>query len=450
MNERIRNLMANPSRGLLILAWPVIISMLLHSLLHFVDFFFVGGLGPDALAGVQLAFPVFFLIMAVGTGIQVGSAALIAKRMGERNKKWAEETGLHALFLAIALAAVLTILGTISAGPVAEAFGGGSAASVLAGDYLEVLFAGSFIFLVSFALYSILQGEGDTKTVMKISMAFTATNIILDPLFIYNLGMGVGGAAVATVLAEAVSVVLFLWYIVAAKRSYLKIKPREFIYTPQIIKNILKVGIPSAFSQIGLSIAVGGINVILIGFGDLAVAAYGIGFRIDSLAILPVLGLVGGIVPMVGYFRGAKDFKGAKRVNHGGIKMALGFTIFISLLIFLLAGFLPSIFTSDNAVIAMATDYLRVIAFAYPFIGVTIIVSGTFQGLGKGLPSMVITLARATLLAIPLAYTLAYLVPLGVFGVWVGVAVSSVITAAISVGWIESRFKKLCGACGRG
>ena len=443
MNEQIRKLMENPRRGLLVLSWPMIVSMVFGTLLNFVDFFFVGGLGPNALAAVQLSFPIFFLIIAIGSGIGIGTTALMAKRLGEKNKLWAEEAGMHSLLLSFVVSLFFTAI-VLFIDPVAHSLGGGPEVAHLAADYMSVIFAGSAIFFLGFSMQAILQAQGDTKLIMKLSIAFTLLNIVLNPIFIYDLGMGIKGSALASVIAEGIALLAYAWHIIVRKRTYLQIKPREFIFTPQIMKNILKVGLPAAVAEIGLSIAVLGINFILSGFGDAAITAYGIGFRIDSLAILPILGLGAGAITMVGYFRGAKDYQGARRVYHTALKLVLAFTAVMGAIIFLLSWVVPHLFTKDAAVIEMAAGYLRIIAFSYPFIGITIILSSAFQGMGRGLPSLVITMARAILIALPVAYYLAYHTGLGVTGAWVGIVASGAFSATVAFAWIEAYFRKLC------
>jgi putative MATE family efflux protein len=446
MNEKIKSFMENPRRGLLILSWPMIVSMVFGTLLSFVDFFFVGGLGPNALAAVQFSFPIFFFIIALGSGISIGTTALMAKRLGEKNKKWAEETALHSLLLSFLVSLVFTVL-VLVIDPIAHGLGGGPEVAHLAADYMSVLFAGSLVFFLNFSMMAILQAQGDTKLIMKLSVAYTLINIVLNPIFIYSLGLGIRGSSLANVLSEGLALLYFFWHILARKKTFLQISLRDFIYTPQIMKNILKVGIPAALAEIGLSIAVLGINFVLVGFGDLAVSAYGVGFRIDSLAILPVLGLGSGVITMVGYFRGAKDYKGARRVYRMAIKLVLVFTIVTGAAIFLLSWSLPHLFTKDAAVIGMASDYLRIIAFNYPLIGVAIVLSSAFQGMGRGVPSLVITMARAILIALPVAYYLAYHTSLGVIGAWVGILLSGVFSAAAAFAWIEFYFRRLCGNC---
>lgn len=444
--EHIRKLMENPRRGLLILAWPMIVSMVFGTLLNLVDFFFVGGLGPNALAGVQLSFPPFFLIISLCIGISTGTTALMAKRLGEKNKQWAEETGLHSLLLSFVVSLVFTLM-LLIVDPISHSLGGSADVGHFAAAYMSVLFAGSVFFFLGSSMQAIVQAEGDTKIIMKVSIAYTIINIILNPIFIYTLGMGISGSAFATIVAEGIGLLMFVWHIMVKKRSYLRIRPREFIYTPQIIKNILKVGLPTAVAEIGLSIEVLGINGILSGFGDSAISAYGIGFRVDSIAVLPVLGLGAGAITMVGYFRGAKDYKSARKVCHIAVKLTLVFTALIGAAMFLLSWVLPAVFTSDAGVIGMAADYLRIIAFSYPFLGVAIILSSAFQGMGRGVPSLVITIARAIVVALPVAYYLAYYTPLGLIGVWVGLVAAVAFSASAAFIWIERYFKRLCAAC---
>ncbi len=444
MNERISKLMENPQRGLITLATPMIISTVFSTILNLVDFFFVSGLGPNALAAVHVSFPAFFIIISLGQGVIIGSTALISKRMGEGNKKWAEETGLHAIFIALLLSAIFTIM-AVWAPQMAGGMGVGPEVTAMASDYIQVIFLGSFVFFILFALQSVLQGEGHTRMVMKISLIFTFLNAALDPLFIYWLDMGVGGAAIATVIAAGTALAYASWYIILSKKSYLKINPREFIYTPQIIKNIFKVGIPAAGSHIGISIMIFGLNFILAGFGDKAVSAYGIGFRIDSFAILPILGLSGGLIPLLGYFRGARNYEGAHKVSRLALKMSVAFGLLAGILIYFSAPYLGGIFTDDPEVIAITISYLQIMAFAYVFIGTGIILSAGFQGMGRGMPSLVITLIRAIVLVIPLSYILSGYY--GVSGVATGIVLAAAGSAFVSLVWIEYYFRKICTEC---
>jgi putative MATE family efflux protein len=444
MKDRIDRLMENPQKGLITLATPMIISTVFSTVLNLVDFFFVGGLGPNALAAVQVSFPVFFLIISLGQGLIIGSTALISKRMGEKNKKWAEETGLHALFMALVLSALFTFM-ALGTPQIAESLRVGPQVTSMASDYMQVIFMGSTVFFLVFALQSILQGEGHTRMVMKVSLIFTFLNAALDPPFIYWLNMGVGGAAIATVIAAGVALAYAAWHIIWAKRSYLQINLREFIYTPQIIKNIFRVGIPAAASHIGLAASIFGFNFILAGFGDSFVSAYGIAFRIDSFAILPVLGLSGGLIPLIGYFRGAKDYKGAHKANRLALKMSLAFGLLVTLVVFLVAPYAGGLFTSDGRVIALSAEYLQVRSLSYVFAGMAIVISAAFQGMGRGMPSLVITLLRSLLLVLPLAFIFSRYWEMA--GAALGIVIATIVAAILSFLWIEQYFKRICSEC---
>jgi Na+-driven multidrug efflux pump len=162
----------------------MIISTVFSTILNLVDFFFVWGLGPNALAAVQVSFPVFFLIISLGQGLIIGSTALISKRMGEKNRKWAEESGLHAIFIALILSAIFTFTAVVAPN-ISSSLGVGPEVTEMASDYMQVIFMGSSVFFILFALQSVLQGEGHTKMVMKISLIFTFLNAGLDIPFIY-------------------------------------------------------------------------------------------------------------------------------------------------------------------------------------------------------------------------------------------------------------------------
>ncbi len=434
--NRVDSLMKDPRRGLLLLAWPVIVSSLFTVLLNFVDAFFVGGLGPEALAAMQTSFPIFGFMLAIGVGLTIGANAVIAKRLGEKNKEWAEETALHCLFLTLLVSIGFTLLAFLSP-QIAAAMGGGPVVQKMASDYIGVILAGSAVMFFSFALASILQAEGDTKTRMKAAAVMTMVNVILDPIFIYQFNMGVGGAAMATVIAQLFALAMYARMVLHKRSSYLQLRLKEFRYTPQIITSILKIGVPSMVVQMTLSITVIGFNLLLAGFGDDAISAYGIGFRADSLAIMPILGLAAGVVTMVGYYRGARDYRGARKVYMSGLKYMLVFSLLGGATMFLISDFLPHVFTADAEVISLASQYMKIIGLAYPFIGATIIISSAFQGLGRGLPSMVITMARAVLVAIPAAWLLGYGAGMGPIGVLLAIPVSAVFSSAFAVIWIE-------------
>jgi len=278
------------------------------------------------------------------------------------------------------------------------------------------------------------------KTPMIGMVLATLLNIILDPLLIFGIGpfpeLGIDGAALATVISRLFAVIVMMYYLFSTKTK-ISIKPRNFKYKKFYIKEILRVGIPSSINQSMMSVGIMALTRIVAYFGPIAIAAYGIGFRLESLVILPVLGIATAVITIVGQNVGAKKYERAEKTTFTAAKLSFIFVFFIALFMFSFPEMLFSIFTNDPLLIEYGVGFLRIISPAYLFVSVAIIIASAFQGAGDATPALIMTAIRLFIFAIPFALIFAFVLDFGLNGVWIGTVISSILSTIISFIWFK-------------
>jgi putative MATE family efflux protein len=425
----------NVTKTILVTAAPLVLALLLQTGFNIVDAIYVGRISAEAIAAVSLAFPIMFFIFAIASGIGVGATSLIARYIGSKKYDKADNVAEHALLSGLILGLLFTILGLKFGKPLLLLMGANSLVELTL-SYINVIFIGSSFMIIFVIGNNIFRGEGDTKTPMKFMMVATITNIILDPIFIFALGYGVMGAAIATVISNFMGFVAVILGFTTGKSS-VKIKPKHFKFDLKIIKKIFAIGIPSSLSQVSMSISLGIMMKIVSIFGIYAVASFGIIFRLDSIAILPAIGLMMAVIPIVGQNVGAKKFDRAEKTAYSTAIMAALFTGIVGLIFFTFPSQFIMIFNTNPEVINYGVMYLRTVTLVYAFIGVGISISGAFLGAGDPIPALVTTLLRVIFVLIPTTLLLAFKFNLGVLGIWLAVAISIVISAITSLIWFK-------------
>lgn len=439
--------------SILKLAWPIMIVLVIQTGFNIIDTIFIGRLGVNDLAAVSLAFPLDYFMILVALGLGLGLTSLVARKIGAQDKVAADNIAEHALLLSFVVALFFAVIGYIFGSRLYSFFSPNLEIRSLMADYMSVLFSGStFLFFGIFAM-AILQGEGDSRTPMKTLLIAIICNIILDPILIYGLfgapKLGVHGAAIATVMARSIACIFLIWHLFIKNKSYISFNYRDFRWQIRIVKEIFSLGLPATLSQISSSIGIMFMNKLVVYFGAVALAAYGIGFKIDSLALLPIFGFSSAAITLVGLQAGAGRLEMAKQVIPKVIKLITVFLIPISLLFLIFSKYIVWIFTSDINVIKAGAEYLKVTAPMYFFIAVTLIVASGFLGLGRGIVSFSLNALRAVVLSLFFAWLLAIPLGLGIIGVWLGMALAFVITAGISWFWWrrgESSFARHLGS----
>lgn len=426
------------------LSFPTMIAFALQTSFNVIDTIFVGRLGGDAIAAVSIVFPVVILMIALGSGTGVGAASLIARYLGTKNKREAGRVAEHAVLIALFFSILFGLMGWSFAKPLFILIGATPSVLSLAMSYSQWIFGfGGFIFIF-ITISNILRGEGDAKTPMKYMIVSVLLNIILDPFLIFGLwffpALGVEGAAIATIIARGVGCILITAHILSGK-SIIQLAFKKFKYSFNIVKGIFSIGIPASLSHMMMSLGMIFITRIVSSFGPTAIAAYGLGFRLESIAFHFALGVSLAVVPLVGHNFGAGEVKRAKKIAWVCAALAMSVTAFIGFVFLLTPRLWLRVFTNDMLVIDQAVPYIKVLSWVFAFVSLSIIIENAFQGFGKGMPKFLLTLFRLGILAIPFAYIFSKI--FGLVGVWYGLALSHLVTATIAALWFKlSRFDK--------
>ncbi len=443
MKNKVDKFIKNPKKALFTLAAPVLVSMLVQSTYSIVDTAFVGRLGSDAIAALTFSFPIFFFIIALNLGLGTGTGSLISRYLGAKQKKAAENAAMHGIILSIILGLIVFMIGNFSLASLFKLFGAATSVTALASGYMKIILLGMVFMFLSFMLNSIFSAQGDTKTPMKIQVVALGINIILDPIFIYVLGWGVNGAAIATVNAFFIS--FLLYFFKARKRSYLHLGLSSFNFGFDKVRKILAVGFPASLMMMFMSIYSVFINKFMASFGTDYVASLGMVSRLESVTVMPIVAFSMASMTLAGMFYGAKRYDLLKGTIAHAIKLTVSFALFMSFVFLIFPKIFFYIFTSDPSLLNIASAYIRIHIFAFPFLAITMICSRALQGMGHGLPGMIANLVRVFVLVIPLAYLFTQVLGYSYLSIAIAIIVGAIVAAAIALTWFLVKVRKLNG-----
>ena len=402
-HSRLKTFVANPSKSLWTLAIPIIAGMGIQTLYSIVDMIFIGRLSGLAIAAVAFNFPIFFFVMGITFGLGSGVTASIARFIGSEDKVNADNAAEHAILIALLISALLTTVGLLYGKQILIKIGCTAEVLPQAWEYLKVSCYGLSFGVFSGFFRSILAGEGDMKFPMILAGFGTILNIILDPIFIFTLGFGVAGAAWATTISQLIVFVIFIFMLFVKDHAYVKFQLRDFSLSKYILIDIIKVGLPASVSMIVMSAGQLIFNRMLATFSTDAVAAYQVGGRIDMVVFLPIFGIASALTTMVGMYYGANEIDKIRYITKYGISRAFIITSIGSILLYIFAPVIISVFTNEIVIKNIAVDYLRVISLLFPFISIGLTIGRILQGIVIGMPSLIITTIRVIGVAGPLA-----------------------------------------------
>ena len=437
--SRVDEFIAEPRKAVWKLAMPVMLGMAVQTAYSFTDMIFVGMLGSDAVAALTFNMPLGLLSIGITFGLGVGATSAIARLLGAKDKVGADNAASHALLVGALIGLFIPALGLIFSKELFDALGVPPNVLLSALLYFNII-APSFVFAnLNVQFRSILTGEGDTRTPIAFQIGGTLLNLVLDPLLIFTAGWGIAGAAWATLISQAAVFIVFIYYFFVRKGTYLQPPVRAFVFAWSVVRSILQIGFPASISMIVMSMGGMFFNRLISTFGSDAVAAYGIGGRLDSVYFLPTFALASSMVTLTGMFLGAGRIDLIRKtVNYVFVRgqfMALGFGV----LFYGLAPYVYVIFTDDAVIIAMAVGYIRTMVFAFPFITIGVISGRIFQGLGEGIPSLLLTAMRVVLISGALAFLFVRVFLMGLESVWLALALGAAITSTISFVWLRWR-----------
>lgn len=433
------------TKNVVSLAAPLMIGAFLQTTQSLVDMFWVGSLGPAAIAAVAMSGILMMLMFTIVSGIGMGAVSLVAKNMGANNISGARACAHQAFIFGVLLSFISAILGIFFSGHFLSWLGAEKEIIAAGEDYLKILLVGNFTMILFILSSSILQGAGDMINPMIFMVIANLFNIVLDPIFIFGIGvkpMYTKGAAVATVIAQGVSLFLALRLFSQGSSKiclmFSKIKLRL-----DIMFDILKVGVPTMLQMFFRSIMNMFIINIVASFGIAATAAFGIVMRIHINALLPAFALGGAAATLMGQNLGAGNIERARKSAWVATMINLVLMFIAGIIFYNFSRQVMALFTKDAQVIAIGSEFMRISAFFYIFIAFGVVLNRALGGVGDTVVPMLITFISLWGYLVPLAYYMSKYTRFGLRGIWWAVATSYALNGLLTLIWFEiGRWKK--------
>jgi len=422
---------------------PAFIGVFVNALYNIVDRIFIGqGVGSMALSGISAIFPVMLIVMGFGMLIGIGAGVLVSINLGKHDQNKAEQVLGTSFLLMLLVAVVITIIGFSIKGPLLRSFGATAETIGYANDYLDIILAGTVFQVVGFSLNNIIRSEGNAHTAMLSMLISAGTNLVLDPIFIFGFGMGVKGAAYATVISM---IVLTVWVLLhfRSSKAVVRLKRENIVFDRVILFEIIAIGMAPFFMQIANSLVQGLLNTKLIAFGgDLAVGAMGIVNSMATMIVMAIVAINMASQPIISFNYGAKSYQRVKDTLRIAMIAATGIAVFAFVMVETLPGAIVKLFNSSDAgLLDLGKQGLRLGLMALPFVGFQVVAGNFFQSMGKAKIAVILTLLRQVIILIPLIFLLPNY--LGLKGIWLSMPISDFCSAIVVVFILINHWKKL-------
>ncbi len=419
-------------------AMPAIIAMTASSLYNMVDSIFIGqGVGPMAISGLALTFPFMNLSAAFGAAVGVGASTCISVKLGQRDYSTAQNILGNTITLNLIIGVLFSIVSLLFLDPILFFFGASDQTIPYARDYMVIILLGNVFSHMYFGMNAVLRAAGKPRHAMYATMFTVIMNTMLDPLFIYTLGLGISGAAYATILSQMIALTWQIW-LFADRSQLLHLCKGTYRLRKAIVRNIIGIGMSPFLMNVCACIVVIFINKGLLQYGgDLTVGAYGIANRIAFVFVMVVMGINQGMQPIAGYNYGARNTARLMKT----LKLSMLAATVVTTSGFLVAEFIPELcarmFTPDEQLIGLAAHGLRIIMVTFPIVGYQMVVTNFFVSIGMAKTSIFLSMSRQMLFLFPLLL----LLPLefGVNGVWMSMPISDTLSALVTL-WLMVRY----------
>jgi putative MATE family efflux protein len=424
---------------------PVLFGIFTMMLQSFVDMWFIGQVGVRELAALSFAFPVIMVVTSVAIGLGAGTSSVVARAIGSGNHRRARRLATDSLMLSFGITAVLSMIGILTIAPFFRLLGAPEDMIPLIAGYMKILYVGVSFIVVGMVGMSTMRATGDTRLPSMLMVIASVANVILDPILIFGVGpipaMGLDGAALAALLARA-SIFVGTVYLMKVRLDLLtfnKPDPSELVNS---WRDILHVGIPAAGTNAIIPIATGVITAMLARYGPETVAGFGVASRVESLMLVTFYALSAVIGPFVGQNMSANR---ADRIFHA-LKMCtmfcLGFGLFIATLLALFGEWIPALFSENPEVTSVAKTFLLIVPISYGTYGMVMIMNASFNGMGKPMPAVHLSVARMVVIYIPLAFVADRL--FGVAGIFGAYMAANIITGIVAYAWAMASVQEQC------
>lgn len=423
------------------MTWPVVIGVLTLISFNVVDTFFVGMLGTDPLAAVSFTFPVTFTVVSLAIGLGIGTSAVIARKRGSGREEHARFDGTVALTVSALLVMLLSFIGYLCMDPIFALLRAQTRLLPYIHDYMTIWFLGAVLLVTPMVGNAVLRASGDTRTPSLIMASGGLLNAIFDPILIFGLGpipaMGVQGAALASLLSWIIGTMLVLWYLNYKKLLSLVVPHgASWLHSS---RQILGIGVPAAGANMLTPLAMAILTAIIAAYGAPAVAAFGVGSRIESLASVIILALSMSLPPLISQNFGAHAFDRVNAAYKVAIRSVLIVQLVIYALLVALAPWIAIAFTDDPEVARLIRLFIYIMPLGYGVQGVIILTNSSFNALHRPMRAMGLSIIRLFVMFVPLSWlgALWYDIP----GLFVGGVIANVITGGIAWLWFQRELK---------
>lgn len=388
---------------------PAIISMVVVVIYNMADTFFVGQTHNDMMvAAVSLAAPIFMLLITIGTLIGNGGCSVISNELGAGNKQRAKSISSFCAYAALGIGIVFSVILLLFTDKILLAVGATENTLALATNYTRFIAIGAPFIIFSNTLSNTIRSEGSSKESMIGNMIGTIVNIVLDPIMILGLGMGVQGAAIATVIGNLCACAYYLNYFYKKKNSALSISPKDFTIGNKIATSVFAIGFPGALGNLLMSVSNIFMNLLLVGYGDNAVAAMGVCMKVGMVVVMLQIGLCMGILPILSFNYGANNMPRLKETIRKSGVVCLGLGIVLTGVCFLSCSYFVSSFVTGADVTELGVRMTKAIILSGPFIGLYYLCISVMQALGKSGTAIFVSLLRQGIVYVPLMFLLNY------------------------------------------
>lgn len=408
---------------------PPALSMLIQSLYNIIDSIYITNYDQKAMEAISLVYPIQNIILAIAVGIGIGINAYVSMKLGEKKPKEAANAATLGIILSCLHYLIVLIAGLAVSGIFIRSFTKDETVIEYGLTYINLMIVFSFTTIIQIAMEKILQADGKMLLPMISLLVGTITNVILDPLLIFNAQMGILGAAIATVAGQVLATIV-MTYFVFSKRNSIRLSFRGFKVDKASLAAIYKVGIPSIFINAIPSIMVSAMNYILVGVNDTAVTTFGIYYKLQYFVYMGVSGISQGTMPIMGYCFGAKNQKRLNQTIKDSVLLSFGIGVASMILFLSIPNLLMAMFYKDSALIESTNNLLRIASVSFMFGCVSYILASYFQAVQKGFLSFIITMLRQLILLLPIAYALQ--LGLNEFGIYLALPISEALALGVA------------------
>ena len=423
--EGISLLRGNPKTAVLKLSIPLMLSMMVISLYNIIDSFWIAGLGADELAAVGFVIPLEFLIISIGSSLGAGITSVVSKYIGAQDDKSANNAAAHGVVLSLVVSVIVTAIFTVFAGQLLAAVGARGVSMDYALQYGHVYFLSGIIVIMPNALYGLLRSEGDTKRTMYAMVMCAVLNMILDPVFIYWLDLKMFGAALSTVISLSAVLVIIIYWIYIKKDTYLKPFRKNFSCDFLIVRDILKVAVPSVLEMILITFITAVLHFIILAVSTTdSVAVFENGWRMITLAAEPLMAVSTALVSVVAANYGGGNSEGIRTAYNYSLKLATFIGIAAMVIFLVFAPQIAYVFSYASTSVRLlepTAEFFRIFSWFFIVFPAGIVSTYVFQGLGKGTYSLVFSLIREAVCAVVFSFVFGIVLGWGIDGVWFGI-----------------------------